>query len=72
MHPITITCWLADGYEAQVDAVLTALDIEFHRDDPDAGFSAALELGLVDGDVIRISVDAESTLGNPFNVTAEL
>lgn len=62
MTAITITSWRADVYEAQVEAVLGALGIRFHRDDPEAPFVAALELGLSDGDIRVIDERGEIVL----------
>jgi len=47
---VTITSWKSDDYPEQLDAVLDSLGI------PDR-FSAALELGLIDGDCIQTEDD---------------
>ena len=54
MHAITIRSWQAAQFDAQVDAVLSALGFEDDPDDPEGGFLIALELGLSDGDVVLI------------------
>lgn len=54
MRNPVIHSWLADGFEAQIAYVLQQLGIEDHADDPEAGMVAALELGLSDGDLVRI------------------
>lgn len=49
---MTITSWKSDDYPEQLDAVLDSLGIP-----DDDRFSAALELGLIDGDCIQTEDD---------------
>lgn len=52
MPPPMITSWLANEFDAQIAAVLTAIGIEDDPCDPEAGAVVALELGLSDGDIV--------------------
>jgi hypothetical protein len=54
MSLLTITSWLADNFDAQIAAVLTAIGIEDDPTDPEAGIVVALELGLSDGEIVAI------------------
>lgn len=56
MGAVTITSWKAGTYNRQVADVLASLGLPA-SEDPEADFAAALELGLLDGDMTEIDDD---------------